>query len=84
MTCFLKGHGVYLVGGFGWYHKSTNFQAAELAISYYGEYDENVTVASFTSDQWGGNAGFGLYHRLGGMYGEKPYPDLRRGALYVH
>lgn len=65
-----RTNGVYLVGGFGWYHKSTNFQAPELAISYYGEYYENVTVASFTSNQWGGNAGFGLYHRLGGnMYG---------------
>ena len=65
-----KTNGVYLVGGFGWYHKSTNFQAPEPVISLYGEYYENVTVTSFTSNQWGGNAGFGLYHRLGGgMYG---------------
>ncbi len=65
-----RTNGVYLVGGFGWYHKSTNFQAAEAVLSYYGEYYENVTVSSFTSNQWGGNAGFGLYHRLGGnMYG---------------
>ncbi len=65
-----KSNGVYLVGGFGYYHKSTNFQAPEEAISYYGEYYENVTVSSFTSNQWGGNAGFGLYHRVGGMYGD--------------
>jgi len=65
-----KSNGVYLVGGFGWYHKSTNFQAPEAEISYYGEFYENVTVTSFTSNQWGGNGGFGLYHRIGGMYGE--------------
>ncbi len=65
-----KSNCIYLVGGYGWYHKSTNLQTPELAISYYGEYYENVTVASFTSSQWGANAGFGLYHRVGGMYGE--------------
>ena len=28
-------------------------------------------MGSFTSNQWGGNAGVGLYHRLGGnMYGD--------------
>ncbi len=61
-----RTNGVYLVGGFGWYHKSTNFQTPEQ--SFY--YAENVTVASFTSNQWGGNAGLGIYHRLGGgLYG---------------
>lgn len=63
-----RSNGAYLVGGWGWYHKSTNFQSPEAVLSYYGEYEENVTVASFTSNQWGGNAGFGIYHRLGGMY----------------
>lgn len=64
-------NGFYLVGGFGWYHKSTNFQAAEEVFDpYYGYYAENVTVSSFTSNQWGGNGGLGFYHRLGGgMYG---------------
>jgi hypothetical protein len=65
-----RSNGAYLVGGFGYYHKSTNFQAPEAEISYYGEYYENVTVASFTSNQWGGNAGLGIYHRLGGVYGD--------------
>jgi len=65
-----KSNGAYLVGGFGWYHKSTNFQSPEAVLSYYGEYEENVTVASFTSNQWGGNGGVGLYHRFGGLYGD--------------
>ncbi len=66
-----KSNGIYLVGGFGWYHKSTNFQTPETTFDEFGdEFEENVTVASFTSSQWGGNAGFGLYHKLGGgMYG---------------
>ncbi len=77
-----KSNGIYLVGGFGYYHKSTNFQAPELAISYYGEYEENVTVSSFTSNQWGGNAGFGLYHRVGGMYGDS-HTQLFAEARYT-
>jgi hypothetical protein len=61
-----RTNGVYLVGGFGWYHKSTNFQTP--VETFYGY--ENYTVASFTSNQWGGNAGLGIYHRLGGnLYG---------------
>jgi hypothetical protein len=63
-----KSNGVYLVGGFGYYHKSTNFNEYE-CCDLYG-YEVNVTVGSFTSNQWGGNAGLGLYHRLGGnLYG---------------
>ncbi len=62
--------GVYLVGGWGYYHKSTNLQNYEEEESFYGIYDVPVTVASVTSNQWGGNAGLGVYHRLGGgMYG---------------
>ncbi len=64
-----RSNGIYLVGGWGYYHKSTNLQTPELALSYYGEYYQNVTIASFTSNQWGGNGGFGIYHRIGGMYG---------------
>lgn len=65
------GNGVYLVGGWGWYHKSTNFSAPQAVFSpFYGYYFANVTVASFTSNQWGANGGLGLYHRFGGMYGE--------------
>ena len=63
-----KTNGIYLVGGFGYYHKSTNFNDYE-CCDVYG-YDVEVTVGSFTSNQWGGNAGLGLYHRLGGdLYG---------------
>ncbi len=60
-------NGAYLVGGWGFYHKSTNFSAAETAFDpFFGYYSVNVTVASFTSNQWGANGGIGIYHRLGG------------------
>jgi hypothetical protein len=63
-----KSNGAYLVGGWGYYHKSTNFNEYE-CCDLYG-YEVNVTVGSFTSNQWGGNAGLGIYHRLGGnLYG---------------
>ncbi|HEY1803810.1 MAG TPA: hypothetical protein VGG45_04970 [Terracidiphilus sp.] len=61
-------NGAYLVGGYGYYHKSTNFNVEE-CCDFYG-YPVEVTANSITSNQWGGNIGFGLYHRLGGdMYG---------------
>jgi hypothetical protein len=81
-----KSNGVYLVGGFGWYRKSTNLQTPELTFDYYGdEYYENVTVASFTSSQWGGNAGLGIYHRLGGgMYGsDSGHTEIFAEARYT-
>ncbi len=80
-----RTNGVYLVGTFGWYHKSTNFQAPE-AVDYYGyEAYENVTVSSFTSNQWGGGAGFGLYHKLGGnMYGgDSSHTELFAESRYL-
>jgi len=61
-------NGAYLVGGFGYYHKSTNFNIQE-CCDFYG-YPVTVTANSITSSQWGGNAGFGIYHRLGSdLYG---------------
>lgn len=66
-----RSNGAYVVGGWGYYHKSTNFNGYECCeISYYGEYPVSVTLASITSNQWGGNAGAGIYHRFGGMYGD--------------
>ncbi|MGO9325581.1 MAG: hypothetical protein ACLP07_13560 [Terracidiphilus sp.] len=80
-------NGIYLVGGFGYYHKSTNFSDYECCDLYGYEVPENVL--SITSNQWGGNGGLGFYHRLGGdMYG----PDTAGTSeifaearyLYVH
>lgn len=59
---------VYAVGGFGWYHKSTNFNVEE-CCDFFG-YDVNVTANSFSSDQIGANIGLGYEHRIGGLYGD--------------
>ncbi len=81
-----KSNGVYLVGGFGYYHKSTNFNGYECCgIGYFGYYDVEVTLASVTSNQWGGNAGLGIYHRLGGMYGgSKSQLFAEARYTYIH
>jgi hypothetical protein len=60
--------GVYLVGGGGWYYKSTNWNVL-VGYDFYG-YPVYATANSFSSNQWGANGGFGLSHRLGGVYGE--------------
>lgn len=59
---------VYLVGGGGYYHKSTNFNVLG-GYDFYG-YPVFVTANSFSSNQLGANFGFGLTHRLGGVYGD--------------
>ena len=80
-----RSNGAYVVGGWGYYHKSTNFNGYECCeISYYGEYPVSVTLASITSNQWGGNAGAGIYHRFGGMYGGQQNAGFCRGALHIY
>lgn len=59
---------VYLVGGGGWYYKSTNWNVL-VGYDFYG-YPVYATANSFSSNQWGANGGFGISHRLGGVYGE--------------
>lgn len=61
-------NGAYLIGGGGRYHKSTNFTAL-VGYDFYG-YPVYVNAASFSSNQGGFNAGFGIYHRMGGVYGD--------------
>lgn len=60
--------GAYLTGGGGYYHKSTNFTVQE-CCDFYG-YPVDVVTNSFSSNQLGGNIGFGLTHRIGGIYGD--------------
>jgi hypothetical protein len=74
---------VYVTGGGGYYHKSTNFTVVE-CCDFYG-YPVNVTANSFTSNQAGVNLGLGLTHRLGGIYGDgkmKLFAEVR--YLYIH
>jgi hypothetical protein len=78
-----SSNSVYLTGGYGYYHKSTNFNV-EVCCDYYG-YPETLTANSFTSNQQGANIGVGFTHRLGGVYGDsttKLFAEAR--YLYVH
>lgn len=63
-----SANSVYITGGGGYYHKSTNFTIQE-CCDFYG-YPVNVTANSFSSNQGGVNFGMGFTHRLGGVYGD--------------
>lgn len=63
-----SSNSVYVTGGGGYYHKSTNFTILE-CCDFFG-YPVNVTANSFSSNQGGLNFGAGFTHRLGGVYGD--------------
>jgi len=74
---------VYVTGGGGYYHKSTNFTVT-VCCDFYG-YPVNVTANSFSSNQAGANLGLGYAHRLGGVYGDstmKLFAEAR--YVYIH
>jgi len=74
---------MYVTGGGGYYHKSTNFTVEE-CCDFEG-YPVNVTANSFTSNQGGANIGLGLSHRVGGVYGDgkmKLFGEAR--YVYIH
>ncbi|MGA3080325.1 MAG: hypothetical protein ABSD44_02960 [Terracidiphilus sp.] len=59
---------IYLTGGGGFYHKSTNF-TVDSCCDFYGD-PISVNTNSFTSNQLGGNLGLGVTRRLGGINGD--------------
>jgi hypothetical protein len=74
---------VYVTGGGGYYHKSTNFTVQECCD--FNGYPVNVTANSFSSNQGGVNGGVGFTHRLGGVNGDgtmKLYGEAR--YVYIH
>jgi hypothetical protein len=74
---------IYVTGGGGYYHKSTNFNVEE-CCDFFG-YPVVVTANSFSSDQLGANIGLGYSHRLGGVYGDgkmKLFAEAR--YTYIH
>ncbi len=60
----------YLIGGGGWYHKSTNITAPVVAIDpYYGtEYVTNQTFITTTDNSLGANLGTGVSFKPFGQY----------------
>jgi hypothetical protein len=68
-------NGAYITGGGGFYRKVTTFtspEEVEECDPYYGcgIYYENGVVGHYSSNQLGANVGFGITHRLGGVYGD--------------
>lgn len=65
---------VYVTGGGGFYRKVTNFtspQATTYCTYFYcGIGYQNAVIGHFSSNQGGWNAGGGLSHRFGGVYGD--------------
>lgn len=59
---------VYVTGGGGFYHKSTNFTVLA-CCDFYG-YPVSIDTNSFSSNQLGGNLGLGFTHRMGGINGD--------------
>ena len=78
-----RTNSLYLTGGGGYYHKSTNFTVQE-CCDFYG-YPVNVTANSFSSNQAGGNLGMGYTRRLGGVYGDSTMKLFAEGRyLYIN
>jgi hypothetical protein len=63
-----RTYDIYLTGGGGYYHKSTNFNV-QTCCDFYGE-PVSINTNSFSSNQLGGNLGLGITRRLGGVYGD--------------
>jgi Outer membrane protein beta-barrel domain len=63
-----SSNNIYVTGGGGWYHKSTNF-TVQVCCDFFG-YPVTLNANSFSSDQGGVNFGLGYSHRLGGVYGD--------------
>jgi hypothetical protein len=63
-----RTNSIYVTGGGGYYHKSTDF-SVQACCDFYG-YPVSIDTNSFSSNQLGGNFGFGITHRLGGINGD--------------
>ena len=58
----------YVIGGGGYYHKSTNFTAPVLQQTYYGSYVTNQTFNTYTDNALGFNLGTGVSFKPFGQY----------------
>lgn len=78
-----SANSIYLTGGGGYYHKSTNF-SVQVCCDFYG-YPVAINTNSFSSNQPGGSFGLGYTRRLGGAYndsGMKLFAETR--YLYIN
>ena len=59
---------IYVTGGGGYYHKSTNFSIQ--VCCDFNDFPVAIDTNSFSSNQLGGSLGLGYARRLGGTYGD--------------
>ncbi len=65
----------YLIGGVGYYHKSINFTAPVAEDTFYGVYDVNETIDSYSNNSVGFNIGTGVSF--------KPFGPDSRAKLFA-
>jgi hypothetical protein len=63
-----RANSIYVTGGGGFYRKVTSF-TVDVCCDFYGYLVPEV-ANHFSSNQGGLNAGLGISHRLGGVYGD--------------
>lgn len=65
-----RSYSAYLIGGGGWYHKSTNFTTPVVEEDFYGEYVANETFDSYSDNAGGLNLGTGIAFKPFGQYSQ--------------
>ena len=65
----------YIIGGVGFYHKSTNFTAPVVEESYFGAFVSNQTFNTFTDNAIGYNLGTGVSF--------KPFGEYSRAKIFA-
>jgi Outer membrane protein beta-barrel domain len=74
--------GVYVVGGFGFYHKTANFTIPSLGTycdPYYGcyQFQANQSIDKYTSNAFGVNAGVGFTYKPSRFASARLYVEAR-------
>lgn len=80
-----EGMGVYVTGGFGFYHKVTNFTVPAIGTycdPFYGcySYTANQVIDHYTSNAPGVNGGLGITYKFSKFSSQRLYAEVR----YVH
>jgi hypothetical protein len=74
-------YGAYVVGGFGFYHKVTDFTTPETGCYYYFGYcepiTENAVIDHYTSNAPGVNGGLGLTYKFSRFADERFFIEAR-------
>ncbi|MES2394151.1 MAG: hypothetical protein V4555_21135 [Acidobacteriota bacterium] len=77
-----EGLGAYVTGGFGYYHKVTDFTTPEIGEYcdyYYGcyQYQANQIIDHYTSNAPGVNGGIGFTYKFSKFSNERLYGEVR-------